>query len=257
MLERQVRRMLRHPKAEALADNFAGQWLNLRALDVTTPLPMLYPNFDDPLRRRCGAKWSCCSTRSCARIAAWSTSSTPTTPSSTSAWPSTTASRTSRQPVPPRHARSRHGRASRSARQGRVPGDELEARPHVSGDARQVDHGQHPRHESAESAARRAAAAAARGRPERERADDAQEDGRPSRAARLRAVPSPDGSDRLRARELRRHRALAHAGRGDSRSMHGDSALRQHEGRDARGAAATGCRRTTPPVRRRSPARSC
>jgi hypothetical protein len=51
MLERQVKRMLRSPKAIALADNFAGQWLNLRALDVTTPLPMLYPNFDDPLRQ--------------------------------------------------------------------------------------------------------------------------------------------------------------------------------------------------------------
>ena len=49
-LERQVRRMLRHPKAKALADNFAGQWLNLRALDVTAPLPLLYPDFDDPLR---------------------------------------------------------------------------------------------------------------------------------------------------------------------------------------------------------------
>ena len=51
MLERQVRRMLQHPKAIALAGNFAGQWLNLRALDVTTPLPLLYPNFDDPLRQ--------------------------------------------------------------------------------------------------------------------------------------------------------------------------------------------------------------
>jgi mono/diheme cytochrome c family protein len=51
MLERQVKRMLRSPKAIALADNFAGQWLNLRALDVTTPLPLLYPNFDDPLRQ--------------------------------------------------------------------------------------------------------------------------------------------------------------------------------------------------------------
>ena len=50
-LERQVRRMLRHPKAVALADNFAGQWLNLRALDATTPLPLIYPDFDDPLRQ--------------------------------------------------------------------------------------------------------------------------------------------------------------------------------------------------------------
>ena len=50
VLEQQVRRMLKHPKAEALAVNFAGQWLNLRGLDVTTPLPLIYPDFDDPLR---------------------------------------------------------------------------------------------------------------------------------------------------------------------------------------------------------------
>jgi hypothetical protein len=51
VLEAQVRRMLRHPKAEALAVNFAGQWLNLRALDATSPLPHVYPDFDDPLRQ--------------------------------------------------------------------------------------------------------------------------------------------------------------------------------------------------------------
>jgi mono/diheme cytochrome c family protein len=51
VLEQQVRRMLKHPKAEALAVNFAGQWLNLRALDATAPLPLVYPDFDDPLRQ--------------------------------------------------------------------------------------------------------------------------------------------------------------------------------------------------------------
>jgi mono/diheme cytochrome c family protein len=51
VLEQQVRRMLKHPKAEALAVNFAGQWLNLRALDATAPLPLAYPDFDDPLRQ--------------------------------------------------------------------------------------------------------------------------------------------------------------------------------------------------------------
>ncbi len=51
MLERQVRRMLKDPKAEALAVNFAGQWLNLRGLQSVGPLPMLYPDFDDPLRQ--------------------------------------------------------------------------------------------------------------------------------------------------------------------------------------------------------------
>ena len=43
--------MLKDPKAEALAVNFAGQWLNLRGLDASAPLPLLYPDFDDPLRQ--------------------------------------------------------------------------------------------------------------------------------------------------------------------------------------------------------------
>ena len=43
--------MLKDPRAEALTANFAGQWLNLRGLDATSPLPMLYPDFDDPLRQ--------------------------------------------------------------------------------------------------------------------------------------------------------------------------------------------------------------
>jgi mono/diheme cytochrome c family protein len=51
VLEQQVRRMLKHPKAEALAVNFAGQWLNLRGLDASAPLPLTYPDFDDPLRQ--------------------------------------------------------------------------------------------------------------------------------------------------------------------------------------------------------------
>ncbi len=51
VLEREVRRMLKDPRAEALAVNFAGQWLNLRGLGSAGPLPMLYPDFDDPLRQ--------------------------------------------------------------------------------------------------------------------------------------------------------------------------------------------------------------
>ena len=50
-LERQVRRMLRDPRSEALTANFAGQWLNLRGLQSAGPLPLVYPDFDDPLRQ--------------------------------------------------------------------------------------------------------------------------------------------------------------------------------------------------------------
>jgi mono/diheme cytochrome c family protein len=51
VLEREVRRMLKDPRAESLAVNFAGQWLNLRGLGSSGPLPMIFPDFDDPLRQ--------------------------------------------------------------------------------------------------------------------------------------------------------------------------------------------------------------
>jgi hypothetical protein len=51
VLEQQVRRMLKDKRAEALAENFAGQWLNLRGLQSSGPLPHVYPDFDDPLRQ--------------------------------------------------------------------------------------------------------------------------------------------------------------------------------------------------------------
>jgi hypothetical protein len=50
VLEGQVLRMLRDPKAQALVENFAGQWLNLRKLDQVEPDPERFPAFDEELR---------------------------------------------------------------------------------------------------------------------------------------------------------------------------------------------------------------
>jgi hypothetical protein len=50
-LESQVHRMLTDPKAHALLDNFAGQWLQLRNLQGIVPEPEKFPDFDDNLRR--------------------------------------------------------------------------------------------------------------------------------------------------------------------------------------------------------------
>ncbi|HVJ31434.1 MAG TPA: DUF1592 domain-containing protein [Gammaproteobacteria bacterium] len=47
----QVARMLKDPKAAALVDNFAGQWLYLRNLDGFVPNSVGFPNFDDNLRQ--------------------------------------------------------------------------------------------------------------------------------------------------------------------------------------------------------------
>ena len=49
-LESQVRRMLQDKKAEAFVQNFVGQWLQLRNLQVVQPDPKKFPEFDDDLR---------------------------------------------------------------------------------------------------------------------------------------------------------------------------------------------------------------
>jgi hypothetical protein len=51
VLDRQVRRMLNDPKAEALTANFAGQWLHLRNIPNFAPNSDLFPDFDDNLRQ--------------------------------------------------------------------------------------------------------------------------------------------------------------------------------------------------------------
>jgi hypothetical protein len=50
VLEAQVRRMLRDPKANALVENFAGQWLQFKNIDVMRPDGEKFPGFDESLR---------------------------------------------------------------------------------------------------------------------------------------------------------------------------------------------------------------
>lgn len=51
VLEQQVRRMLADPKADALVENFAGQWLYLRNVPHVLPDRQLFPDFDENLRQ--------------------------------------------------------------------------------------------------------------------------------------------------------------------------------------------------------------
>jgi hypothetical protein len=50
-LESEVRRMLMDAKSRALVDNFAGQWLQIRNLELAAPDRELFPKFDDDLRQ--------------------------------------------------------------------------------------------------------------------------------------------------------------------------------------------------------------
>jgi hypothetical protein len=49
-LEAQVKRMLKDPKSQALAENFGGQWLELRKLESVKPERERFPDFEEYLR---------------------------------------------------------------------------------------------------------------------------------------------------------------------------------------------------------------
>ncbi|QDU97501.1 DUF1592 domain-containing protein [Lignipirellula cremea] len=49
VLHEQVERMLNDPKGERFSENFAGQWLDLREINATSPDPTMYAEFDDYL----------------------------------------------------------------------------------------------------------------------------------------------------------------------------------------------------------------
>ena len=51
VLASEARRLLRDPKATALVDGFALQWLQVRGLGDASPDPIMFPGFDEPLRR--------------------------------------------------------------------------------------------------------------------------------------------------------------------------------------------------------------
>lgn len=49
VLDQQVHRMLADPRARSLATNFAGQWLNVRGLELVNPDTNLFPDYTDDL----------------------------------------------------------------------------------------------------------------------------------------------------------------------------------------------------------------
>lgn len=49
-LEKQVGRMLKHPRAQALVENFGGQWLQVHNMDEVDPDPKTFPSFTGELR---------------------------------------------------------------------------------------------------------------------------------------------------------------------------------------------------------------
>jgi hypothetical protein len=57
VLQAQVKRMLRDARSRALVENFAGQWLQFRNIDVMKPDPGKFPDFG-PSFQALGARWA-------------------------------------------------------------------------------------------------------------------------------------------------------------------------------------------------------
>ena len=164
-LRAQVRRMLRDPRSRALAENFAGQWLQTRKLKEFTPDPVLFPDFDESLRsamleetelffesiQRRGPQR--------AGVPRRGLHVRQRTPGAALRHPRRQGRRVS-PGLAGRYA------AGRRADAGEHPDGDVQPDSHVAGEARQVDPGEHPGHTAV-------AAAVGRGSPQGRQEDRA------------------------------------------------------------------------------------
>ncbi len=91
--------MLADPKARALADNFAGQWLYLRRQEYQKPDRRVYPDFDQRLRASMKTETEMFFNSIVQENRSALDFLDATIPSSTSGWRSITASPASRAPA--------------------------------------------------------------------------------------------------------------------------------------------------------------
>ena len=156
VLDAQVRRMLADPRAQALVDNFAGQWLHIRNLRSTTPDKNDFPDFDDNLRQAFERELELF----VGSIIAEDRSVLDLMTADYTFVNERLAKHYGIPNVYGQHFRRvslTRGCPPRAAGQGRRPAADVARRSHVAGGARQVDSRQPARHAAAAAACRRAA----------------------------------------------------------------------------------------------------
>ena len=159
VLDAQVRRMLEDPRSAALTENFAGQWLNLRALEGHVPVAELFPDFDDNLRQAFRRETELL-------FDSLIRENRPVTElldgglhvRQRAAREALRNSRRVRQPFPSRDARRGVRRAARLARQGQPARGVVAADPNLARDPRLLGAAEPARRAAAAAAARRAGA---------------------------------------------------------------------------------------------------
>ena len=141
-------------RSDALVDDFAAQWLNLRRVGEVVVDPDRYPDFDESLLRRSSRRPSCSSPARCARIAACRSAERGLHVRQRTAGAALRDSRDLRQPLPARHAAESRS-ARRPARARRAAGDDVVSGSDVAGAARQMAARQHLRPAGAAASAGR------------------------------------------------------------------------------------------------------
>ena len=148
--------MLKDPKAHALVENFAGQWLLIRNLKSATPDPALFPTFDETLRSAMLKETELYFEnvmREDRSILEFIDSDYTFVNERLAKHYGIDGVQGER--LPPRVADGRPAR--RRADAGQHPDRDLQPDADLAGEARQVDPGKHPGHAAAAAAARRAA----------------------------------------------------------------------------------------------------
>ena len=234
--------MLADPRAtNALVDDFAAQWLNLRRVSEVVVHPDSYPSFDDSLLDafKQETELFVASTlredRSVLDLLRANYTFVNERLARHYGLPGHL-----RQPLPPGDAAERRS-TRRAARERRAAGDHVVSRSDLAGPARQMAAEQHLRLARAAAPARRRHQSG--GDQARRRAGlDPRTAGAASAGSRVRELSFRDRSARVRAGELRRDRRVAdhrRIGRRGRRQRHDDE---RREGRGAGGAAGAAAR---------------
>ena len=228
VLRRQVRRMLADPRSDQLIENFAGQWLYLRNLDVKGGAVEEFPDFDDNLREAFRTETELL-------FGSIVREDRNVVDLLTADYTFVNERLAEHYDIPGVYgSHFRKVTLENDARrgllgQGSILDGHLVSEPHVAGAARRLGAREHRRRRSADSAAERPRA---RGNGEsREHAEDlARPNVTAHREAILRGLPQDHGPCRLCARELRRGRQVANgrAWRTDRRNR---EARRRHRNR--------------------------
>ncbi len=239
VLEAQVRRMLADPRAEALSAEFASYWLHLQNLKDMRPDSYQYPDFDMNLMTSMTRETQLFfnhivrENRPHHRTAhrrlhlRRRPAGAPLRPAQRARPPLPQGARSTDE-RPPRPARSRQRAHAHVLRQ-----------PHLAGAARQVGDGRASRDAAGQAAGQHPAAAGEHRRREAPAGARAAR-GAPQEPG-LRRLPPGHGPDRVRARELRRGRPVAHQGQRRAHRRVGHARRRhagERTGQPARGAAA-------------------